>query len=362
MQKQKYTSSISSIKKRHLRIGVFLLIIVLMWVISFKVVGRNRASSGDTIFSSLGADEGRQPSEPVFADAFDYPVIIMIDNHPDAVPYQVGLSRALVVYEVLAEGGSTRFVALFAGAPEGADKIGPIRSVRPYIVEIASGWSAFLWHGGGSPEALTLIPKTDVVDLNEISGLGVRYFWRDNNIPRPHNLFTSGELIKLGIQDFELTSLPQEKLIWQWEDTNTGDAHDLNAPPASTIYIDFSPGIGFDASYEYDAKTDSYTRFLGGVAHRDNASNAHIAPANIIVQKVPAEGYYPSGYDRISLDMEGEGEMLLFQHGRVIAGTWKKETRDSQTQWFLESGEVAVLAQGQTWVEVVPGARSVTYE
>lgn len=360
MQKQKF-APVGAPKKRHfLDIGVFLLIIALMWLISFKLVGVGRSSSrGGSFFESLG--RGKEASEAVFADD-DYPVMVMLDNHPDAREYQVGLSRALVVYEVLAEGGSTRFVALFAGAPEHAPKIGPIRSVRPYVVEIASGWSAFLWHGGGSPEALELIPNTDVVDLNEISGLGIKYFWRDNEIPRPHNLFTSGDLIALGMQDFELRSLPPGKLVWQWEEPGAKIKKDPNAAFYKSIYIDFSEGVAFDASYEYEAKRDAYLRLMGGAAHKDNATDEQLAPENVIVQRVPAEGLYPSGYDRISLDMEGTGPMLLFQHGRVIRGTWKKENRDNQTEWFDADGEPVTLGRGQTWVEVVPGAREVVYE
>ncbi|MDP3995425.1 MAG: DUF3048 C-terminal domain-containing protein, partial [bacterium] len=65
---------------------------------------------------------------------------------------------------------------------------------------------------------------------------------------------------------------------------------------------------------------------------------------------------------RISLDMIGEGDMLLFQGGYVIEGIWRKETRDSQTQWLSLDGEPLALKIGQTWVEVVPGSRSVIFE
>jgi hypothetical protein len=306
-------------------------------------------------------DKETEPKE-LFADSSNYPVFIMFDNHPDAQIYQNGLNEALVVYEVLAEGGATRFAGLYNGAPEG-DRIGPIRSARPYVVEIASGWSAFFWHAGGSPEGLDLIPKTDVIDLNEISGLGIRYFWRDNDVPRPHNLFTSASLIDLGIEDFELTSLPREKLLWNWDlsDSESFDSTE-NDVIANSVYVDFSENIDFDANYEYDPVNNNYKRFMGGIAHIDYAINEQISPANIIIQRVPREGYYPSGYGRIKIDMVGEGEMMLFQNGELIEGTWKKEFRDDQTQWLNELGEPITLVRGQTWVELVPGKRVVSYE
>ncbi|MDP3995403.1 MAG: DUF3048 domain-containing protein, partial [bacterium] len=335
MPKQKYRIFTVARKKHLLHAGVFFLVICAIWALSFIFVGGNAAPSGSGGFEP-GEEVAVQEKLP-FSAPDEYPVMIMFDNHPDALAHQVGLSAAAVVYEMLSEGGATRFAGVYAGAPLLQEKIGPVRSARPYIVDTAAGWSAFFWHAGGSPEALELIPKTDVVDLNEISGLGIRYFWRDTSIPRPHNLFTSGDLVALGIDDFGLAdALPEEKLAWNWSNDPVWPE---TAEPASSVYIDFSKGVLFDASYEYNADTETYLRFMGGAAHNDAATGEQLAPANIIIQRVPREGYYPSGQGRISLDMIGEGDMLLFQGGYVIEGIWRKETRDSQTQWLSLDGE-----------------------
>ncbi|MDP6571690.1 MAG: DUF3048 C-terminal domain-containing protein, partial [Patescibacteria group bacterium] len=116
------------------------------------------------------------------------------------------------------------------------------------------------------------------------------------------------------------------------------------------------------ASYEYDPIKNHYKRFMGGLEHIDYATGEQITTSNIIIQKVPQEGYYASGLGRIKLDMTGTGKMILFQNGKVIKGTWEKEFRDSQTIWLNEISEPITLERGQTWVEVVPGARLVTYE
>ena len=53
---------------------------------------------------------------------------VMIDNYPfDARP-QSGLHDAEIVYEVEAEGGITRYLALYISPPPA--KIGPVRSSR----------------------------------------------------------------------------------------------------------------------------------------------------------------------------------------------------------------------------------------
>lgn len=332
------------IYKYGLVIGAFFVLTVFVW------------QGGNFFWWQLpGAADSPVLDEPVpvqaafapFAGESNYPVLIMLDNSPESRPYQEGLDKALVVYETLVEGGATRLAGLFAGAPL-SERIGPVRSARPYFVDIAAGWSAFYWHAGGSPEALALLNKSELTSLNEISGLGPKYLWRDKSIARPHNLFTSDELIAQALKDFELHSLQQEKLTWRWDNNFSYPS----SPPASKINIDYSPIELYDASFEYNSEQGVYNR----------GQNSVVAAANVIVQKIPAERYYPSGEGRLKLDLIGDGEMLLFRDGQVISGRWRKESFVSQTEWFDSAGGPLSLKPGQTWVEIVPGARDVIYK
>jgi len=355
--KTKNTQRTRSRLERRIGVGVFLLVILGVWLLSWKLFKNVDGASLAIGTQSKQTDEQKQGDSVVDPFAADraYPVAVMLDNAPEARPYHVGLSKAAVVYETLAEGGSTRLMLVFAGAPD-AERIGPIRSARPYFVETAAGWSSFYWHAGGSPEALEQIPGTDVVDLNEISGLGVLYFWRDNSIARPHNLFSDGKLIALGIDDFGLTEQPEEKLHWlRGVGNEEGD-------PAAEIYVDMSEGILFDSSFSYDAETHSYPRSMAGVAHVDQNTGEQLAPRSVIVQRVPAEGYYPSGYGRVKIKTIGEGDATFFANGVAQQIRWEKEDADSQTRWLREGGELVSIPSGQVWVVIVPGDRSVTYE
>jgi len=80
----------------------------------------------------------------------------------------------------------------------------------------------------------------------------------------------------------------------------------------------------------------------------------------VIIQKVPGEQALPSGYDRIDFAIVGEGEAIYFRDGQVFIGRWKKAAAASQTEWLLDNRPY-ILKQGQTWVEIVPGERTVTY-
>ena len=96
-----------------------------------------------------------------------YPTAIIIENLTAARP-QSGLDKAQIVYEALAEGGITRFLAIYArGHTAEVPQIGPVRSARPYYIDWVEELGAMFVHIGGSPQALTEINKRDIFDLNQ---------------------------------------------------------------------------------------------------------------------------------------------------------------------------------------------------
>ena len=56
------------------------------------------------------------------------PIAVMIDNDNSSAWPQSGLDKACKVYEIVVEGGATRFMALFKNSD--CEKIGPVRSSR----------------------------------------------------------------------------------------------------------------------------------------------------------------------------------------------------------------------------------------
>ena len=74
------------------------------------------------------------------------PVAVTIDNYwPGARP-QRALGAASLLYETLAEGGITRFMAVYLERQPAA--VGPVRSTRVYFNEWADGLNAILVHAG----------------------------------------------------------------------------------------------------------------------------------------------------------------------------------------------------------------------
>ena len=111
---------------------------------------------------------------------------VMIENSPDARP-QSGLRDAGVVFEAVAEGGITRFLALFQDTKP--DYVGPVRSARPYYVRWMLGFDANYAHAGGSGKALAMIRELNVRDIDH--GANGSRFDRVSSRYAPHNLYTS---------------------------------------------------------------------------------------------------------------------------------------------------------------------------
>lgn len=305
-------------------------------------------------------EEPEEPEEPSIYRTIDgqpsdrelnpQPFAVMIENLTVVRP-QSGLSFAPVVYETLAEGGITRFMAIFSD--EDLEKIGPVRSARPYYLEWSSEYDAVYAHAGGSPQALEAISGLGIDSLNAISGEG-RFFYRDSSRYAPHNLFTTTELLALAIRDKGLEEKVVDFESWKFKDDA---ALEERATPGSGIRIGWS-SPAYQSSYSYDREQNVYLRNNGGGAHTDALTGNQIAVKNVVVLRIPEE-QAAGEKGRIFLDVTGEGEAWILRDGFVIQGTWNKEDREGRTRFYTEAGEEIELNRGNTWIHVVPGDRPI---
>jgi Protein of unknown function (DUF3048) N-terminal domain len=88
------------------------------------------------------------------------PLAIKIANFPRHVrAAQTGLSLADNVWEHYAEGGTTRFTAIFLS--QGPDRIGNVRSARLLDTYLGQAYQAMLVASGSSDGTLNRLRKTD---------------------------------------------------------------------------------------------------------------------------------------------------------------------------------------------------------
>lgn len=275
-----------------------------------------------------------------------YPVAVIIDNHPDARP-PFGLSKANLVYESEVEGRITRYMAVFAGGEE-ISKIGPVRSARPYSVDLVHELSALFVHCGGSPEALVKIDKDGIFDFNEF--YQGSYFWRDKDKNAPHNIFISSNNLYEYLDNKNFRN--GKFLSWKFNEKEIKKDN----PSNFEIAIDFQSS-NFSIIWKYDIINNEYIRYLGGELHED-ADGEKITAKNIIIQYIGSE--IIDDKLRLKMDVVGSGDALVCLGGECIKGGWEKSSSASRTRYYIENNEV-IFNPGKTWVEIVNPEYSVDY-
>jgi hypothetical protein len=273
---------------------------------------------------------------------------IMIDNARDSRP-QSGLENANIVYEVLAEGGITRFLAIFA--TQEADKVGPIRSARPYFITKTLEHNAIYVHAGESPDAAIFIREERIDDINEL--VHFQPFWRIQERKPPHNLYSSTERLR-----------EEAKRLGYIEMVNKGDYQfeiDSNEKLTGKEVnkIDIKYNVNYAVSYKYIPEIQRYVRFINEEPHVDIETGRQLQAKNIIIQHSDKKILDAEG--RLAIDFIGTGTGLIIYNGKSEEITWSKETLSSKTYFFNKEGNRLAIQPGNVWIQVIHPDTEIIY-
>ncbi|MBP2000871.1 hypothetical protein J2Z69_001902 [Paenibacillus shirakamiensis] len=282
------------------------------------------------------------------AQANTRPLAVMVNNAPAARP-QSGLLEADIVYEVLAEGGITRLVAIYQSSLK-ETKVGPIRSIRPYLIDLGESYHGVLVHAGGSTDAYALIQTLHKEDLDEISNAGA-YFWRDKSRKAPHNLYSNPQKLLAGAKKRGYALIDDQVPAYTFYSDKNSALPEGSA--VAGIEIKFLLN-NYKVSYRHNASTHMYARFINGQPHKDLDSGKQLTAMNIVV--LGANHKTLDNVGRLSVDMESGGKALLFQRGKVIRGEWVHKKNDIIR--FMKDGKEVPFYPGQTYFNIVPNTPS----
>jgi len=275
---------------------------------------------------------------------------VEVENMIDGRPLS-GLARASLVIEAPVEGGITRFLAVYAAADK-VERVGPVRSARPYFLDWAQEFDALYAHCGGSPEALSDIKDTRIRDLNEF--YAGKYFWRDTGRSAPHNVYTSTDLLADAaidkFSDYTVRHAPG-RLFKE-------EAAAEDRPETSTeIVIDYSTEA-YRASWRYDRERNDYRRRQGD-DWQDDEGGLPVRAKNVVVQFHKIRVLDAIG--RRSIETIGEGKALVARDGKTVVAIWRKQTVTDRTGYYDDQETELPLNAGTTWMEIVPLDADVTY-
>ena len=289
------------------------------------------------------------------------PVAVMLNNLKQAMP-QLGVSQADIIYEVLAEGGITRMLALYQSV-EDVGLIGSVRSARTYYLELALGHDAIYLHAGGSPDAYTKIKAWGVTAFDCVNGpFEGSLFWRDadriRENGRVHSVVTSGETILELFPSYQIRQQHKEDFVYEMQFAEDGTPAD--GQQAQTIQVPFSSyktGV-----FRYDAALGKYLVEEYGEAYIDGNTQEQVAVTNVLVLKTACSLIPGDDAGRITVDLSSGGEGWFACGGKIIPIQWNKDGVDGQLAYTTQTGELLTLGAGTSYVNIIPLGNEITVE
>lgn len=320
------------------------------------IVACNNSEEGDEqrdeVTDDVGFDEQEEEKEEVIFTEFEpltgvgveevsryRPVAVMVNNHPASRP-QSGVSQADIVYEVLTEGDITRWLAIFKSHPP--EEIGPVRSARPYFIDLADGYEALFVTHGWSPAAERQLRSGRTPYLNGLAHEGT-IFERSPERQAPHNSYVTYERV---IQGFQRANIDVEGRIASnfFEEERLAYEEDVYSSEVTVHYRE-----PYTVQYIYNEELEAYERFSNGEPTIDYGNNKQITLQNVFIIEAPHRVVDDEGRRNIYFQDGGQG--ILLQNGKALRLEWINEQGRIVP---VKDGKQVPFLPGQTWINVVP--------
>ena len=283
------------------------------------------------------------------------PVAVMLNNIHYAMP-QHGVSRADMIFEFNVEGGITRMVGFYQDVSQ-VGTIGSVRSARPCFVETVLGMDAIYAHAGGSSEALNMIYRLGINEMDTTPDV----FWRDakraETMDYEHTLMTSGENLAGYIKEQGWRT--QHEADYEYPITYVEDATPADGTPANHVSVRFSNYK--TGTFDYDASAHKYKIGQYDAPYIDGNTGQQVAVTNLLVLRTTV---YCSGDKKghMVIDLQGSGSGTFFCGGKATDITWQKENMSDPFTYYHTDGTPLSLGVGHTYVCVVANDAAVNVE
>ena len=283
-------------------------------------------------------------------------VAVMINNNHNAWPH-AGLQDSYLNYEIIVEGGITRIMAVYSSIDKVPEKVGSIRSSRPYFLDYALENDAIYIHWGGSTRAYNDITSLGIDHADGIYYEG-DYFYRESSLDRAyeHTGFSKGSYIKNAIKDLNLRTTSNTKGVFNYSVDEIDLSTKEGAQKADHIDIEYSSYQ--TTKYDYDPENKVYKRSMTNgygetEAHTDLDTGKQYTAKNIITYQVENHSY--DSYGRQELSNIGSGEGYYITNGYAYPIIWEKTSREAKTVYkYKDTNEEIKLNDGNTWVQIQP--------
>ncbi len=289
-----------------------------------------------------------------YVNTNERPVAVMVDNDDKNARPHAGLEDAYLIYEMVVEGGATRFLALFRGTA--TEKIGPVRSSRHYFLDYAMENDAIYTHFGWSPRAITDISAFGIDKINGILGTDESIFWREQKYKGDwHSAYTSIEKIR---------AMAKQKGYPTETDHKNGMKYSneyINLPSensAKTVRLVYSGG--YNTGYAYNAVKNIYQKTINGVPHTLQSGKT-VEAKNILIVLV-RDSSLGDGTARRNINTTGGGKGYYITNGAFEEITWSKPSRSANTTYKKTDGSDLLVNPGKTIINLISPSAKITIE
>lgn len=283
------------------------------------------------------------------------PLAIKISNYPRYVRPQSGLNVADMVWEHYAEGGTSRYTAVYYA--DAAERIGPIRSARLIDLTLVDMLDSALVASGtsqGTLDRLWLKPWYAAV-VTRANGYDCPPLCQENL--DTNSMFTSASDVWQALDDRGQNTAPTILGL------TFHSIVPIGGQPATVLRVDFSQEA--HSEWRYNKASNRYERWIDISAteleaHIDaytgdqiQADNVAILFANHIVDFTIPEDFDADGIHAnfaTEIQLWGSGPAMLLRDGQVFSGTWMRDDAAKMPSLTDNNGEQLPLRPGKSWI------------
>ena len=346
------------LKKKNLIIIIAAAILLIGGIITSIILLSNKDNKDPDENQEVNKEEEKK-EEPtvqiVDLNSTSRPYAVMINNIGAARPYHTGLQDAYLVYEIVVEGGITRYLALFKDKTN--EVVGNVRSARHYYLDYVLENDAYYVHWGWSPQAQSDISTLDIDNLNGLI-YSSPYFFRQkiSGVNTEHTAFTNlSELANLADR-LGYRKETNKDLLLNYSATSVELPSD--APDATNIDLKYSGSS--TTNYVYDSEAKVYKQLVNNKEHTDYETKEQYTVKNIIAYQVGNTTITGDNKGRQDLDNIGSGTGYFITEGKSIPITWEKDSRSQQTVYRYEDGTEITVNDGNTWIHIIPKSGKIS--
>lgn len=286
---------------------------------------------------------------------------VMMPNDKAGLP-QYGISKASIIYEAPVEGRDSRLMAFFEDYDE-LEYVGPVRSSRDYYIYEAMPYDAIYCNWGlARPFVEELINSNRIDNVSQsLEGIYNPAEEAYDRISRPGYakeftgyLFIDGyqkAVKRLGYETeyrdtfVQAFTFANDNYPAEYKEKETA----VKIYPGGTSSNSSGYGIS-KPCFSYNEEDGLYYRSQFGNAHKDEMNGKQLAVSNVVFKICHGEVREPKSKDYLAFEVHGEGEAYVFTAGKVIHGTWKRNSDNEPNLFFDEDGNEIIFNQGKTWI------------